>query len=599
MTFQDHLRVTRIQTFGTPLRHLDQEEVGVVTRPSDAADRATAIGGAAIEENRLPVEGDIVGGHYRLVRRLGVGMFGSVYIAERTDVPEHRVALKVINRAVYGGRDVERELVMLAAATHPHIVQLKDHGMNADYVWLTMPLYEGETLAERLERGPLKLREAFEVFLPITRGVHALHERGLRHQDIKPENIFLADIGGSTHPVLLDLGVAVESGSPFVAGTALYGSPEQIVALGGLEGSGELNEKMDTYCLAATLLRAIVGPDEFPGERASSPFDIASAFEQREVSPLSDDVLPGLTGEPRRQLEAALSRWLTRDPDLRPHAGKLADELDVLLEQEREATLAIEREIAQQKASLKRVRIALAAAALIGTSVVLWGVAHRETLRLARELEHARAVGADSFDKLDTCVAAHQLSERKASSCAAVRKLERTEHETTVAGLLTSQQAAVAKLEQAAQRGTGRWRKCVDDKRQAAREWDTAREALDTTVAERDKALAAEHLELARLRRDRDDQATRHTSCEAELTTLTARQKTHTDALAACVADRDLLVKTASMSRAAAAPAPGTPDESESSPPVAPAGASTSAAPAAAAVTPTGVVGAGEPVALP
>src|SRR5689334_21832706 len=143
------------------------------------------------DSSHLPDEGDVVGGHYRLVRRLGEGMFGRVFVAERTDVPEHRVALKLMNRAVYAGRNVERELSMLAAASHPHIVQLKDHGIEGEVVWLTMPLYEGETLAQRLERGPLGLREAYDIFLPIARGVQALHERGLRHQDIKPENIFL------------------------------------------------------------------------------------------------------------------------------------------------------------------------------------------------------------------------------------------------------------------------------------------------------------------------------------------------------------------------------------------------------------------------
>src|SRR5688572_2610207 len=130
----------------------------------------------------LPVEGDVVGRHYRLVRLLGQGTFGCVYVAERTDVPEHRVALKVVHRAVYGGRNVDRELTMLAAATHPHIVQLKDHGATDGYVWLTMPLYQGETLAERLERSTLTLREAHEIFVPIARGLEALHERGLRHQ---------------------------------------------------------------------------------------------------------------------------------------------------------------------------------------------------------------------------------------------------------------------------------------------------------------------------------------------------------------------------------------------------------------------------------
>ncbi|HEX9297772.1 MAG TPA: protein kinase, partial [Polyangiaceae bacterium] len=144
----------------------------------------------------LPDVGDVVGGHYRLVRLLGKGMFGKVYVAERIDVPAHQVALKVVPREVYSGRNVERELVMLAAASHPNIVQLKDHGMTEAYVWLTMPVYEGETLADRLKRGPLNLDEAYEVFLPIARALDALHNAGLRHQDIKPENIFLATFAG-------------------------------------------------------------------------------------------------------------------------------------------------------------------------------------------------------------------------------------------------------------------------------------------------------------------------------------------------------------------------------------------------------------------
>src|SRR3989339_786156 len=107
---------------------------------------------------------EIGAGLYRFVRVLGEGTFGRAFVAERTDVPEHKVALKVVTRDVYAGRNVERELVMLAAASHPNIVQLKDHGIGERYVWLTMPLYEGETLASRLERGPLGLGEAYEIF---------------------------------------------------------------------------------------------------------------------------------------------------------------------------------------------------------------------------------------------------------------------------------------------------------------------------------------------------------------------------------------------------------------------------------------------------
>jgi hypothetical protein len=466
-------------------------------------------------------------------------MFGRVYLAERTDVPEHRVALKVIHRSVYGGRDVRRELVMLAATTHPNIVQLKDHGVTADHVWLTMPLYEGETLAQRLERGPLTLREAYDVFRPIARGVHALHERGLRHQDIKPENIFLADIGGEVHPVLLDLGVAVESSSPFVAGTALYGSPEQLVALGGLEGRGELSEKMDTYCLAATLLRSLVGADAFPGESASSPFEIANAFCEREERPLRAGSLPSLTDEPRALLSAAFSRWLTRDADARPDAGRFADELDVLLEQEREAATAIERQIALQLGTLKRFRVGFMVVLAAGAGLFLWGLTHRETLRLARELERARAIGADSFDKLDTCVAAHKLAEHQTASCEAAREEERAGLEATLTETRTSFARTKADLERNLGREKRRVRACADEKHLAAKSCESEREKLEETIDDKGRALTSANAEITKLRKERDDEAADGAVCQGKLDQAVAAQSSCDQKLATCVAERD------------------------------------------------------------
>ncbi len=546
MTFQWKLRSTLIQTFGAAVPGESRASV-------DPHERLTAVGGSAPLEDRLPVEGDIIGGHYRLVRSLGVGTFGRVYVAERTDVPEHRVALKVIHRAVFGGRDVERELVMLAGTTHPHIVQLKDHGMTSDYVWLTMPLYDGETLEERLSRGPLTLSEAYDVFLPIARGVHALHERGLRHQDIKPENIFLAEIGGLVHPVLLDLGVAVESGSPFVAGTALYGSPEQIASLGGLEGRSELSEKMDTYCLAATLLRSLVGPDEFPGERASSPFDIANAFEVREVCPLTEAVLSELTGDARTKLQVCFSRWLTRDPDARPDTGAFADELEVLREQEREAAAAIEAEIAQQKVALKRVRVALFLAALAATGVALWGLAHRETLRLARELEHARSAGADSFDKLDTCAAAHRLAQQQVRTCAVERTDDRARQTTTLQDQRATHAAIVARLESTRDDTAGRFRRCVDEKHRAAQACTSEHEKLTTDIVDGDRVLASIRVDLSKMQRDRDEQAARRATCVERFEAHRAEQTVCNEQLASCVLERDAR-KSVSVASGVAAP---------------------------------------------
>ncbi|MBI4952529.1 MAG: serine/threonine protein kinase, partial [Myxococcales bacterium] len=366
----------------------------------------------------LPLEGEVVGGHYRLVELLGEGAFGRVYRAERTDVPEHRVALKLTTRAALAGRNVERELVMLAAAGHPNVVQLKDHGLADGYVWFTMPLLEGETLSARLARGPLGLREAHDIFLPIARGLEALHAAGLRHQDLKPDNVFLARFAGRVHPVILDLGVAVECDSSFVAGTVLFGAPEQVVALLGTPGGLPLSDRMDVYCLAATLLYALVGPANFPGEDASGRDELAAAFREREQAPLRPDALPALKGAPRARLAAALGRWLRHAPGERPSAGELALELGVLLAQDEERELGRQRALERQRVALVRLRFGAAAMLAAALGVGAYAYSKRETLRLADELAAARREGARSFGELDTCTAAHALAARDLGTCA-------------------------------------------------------------------------------------------------------------------------------------------------------------------------------------
>jgi eukaryotic-like serine/threonine-protein kinase len=475
----------------------------------------------------LPVVGDIVRGHYRLVRALGAGMFGRVYVAERTDVPEHRVAMKVVNRSVYAGRNVERELVMLAAASHPNIVELKDHGVTADYVWLTMPLYEGETLAERLRRGPLGLHEAYDIFLPVARGVAALHARGLRHQDIKPENIFLADFAGQLHPVLLDLGVAAEKNAPFVAGTALYGSPEQVTALSGLAAAGELSEKMDTYCLASTLLYALVGEKHYPGAGSRTAFDIAQAFEEREQSPLREQAIPELRGKARAMFQSALSRWLTRDPAARPSAGELADELEVLLEPEREAQRQIERRHARQRAALQRWRIVLAAFGVAAIGAGYYVFTKRQTLRLAGELERARAEGAASFDKLDTCNAAHEIATRESRTCVAERQSEAAAHVQQLDGVKAEAARERGVLgEQLTASGT-KLRQCDEGTTKLTAE----RDELQVTLADEKTKCSDERRKLEE-ERDKIDQARK--SCETESEQLKSTNTSCQQQLSTC-----------------------------------------------------------------
>ncbi|WP_437999806.1 serine/threonine-protein kinase [Sorangium sp. So ce185] len=539
------LRTTMVHAFAVTVA--DPSSLVRTTSRGGTDDPGTSSRGPSI----LPDVGQIVGGLYRLGRLLGQGMFGKVYVAQRVDVPEHQVALKLMPRSLYAMRNVERELVMLATVGHPHVVQLKDHGMNAEYVWLTMPVYEGETLAQRLERSPLGMREAHDIFLAVARGLEALHAAGLRHQDVKPDNIFLARFAGRVHPILLDLGVAAEREASFCAGTALYASPEQIRALNGFPGVVPLSEKMDTYGLATTLLYSLVNPRDFPGESAQTRTELAASHDVRADKPLADNALPDLTGRPRQMFQDALRRWLAIDPNERPSMTQLAEELDVLLEPEREAEREAERLRIKQKTSYLRVRIAAGAMTLVGCAVVLLGFSKRETLRLANELEHARQKGAESFDKLDTCVASHQIAEAEKNACRTAREQDRVEFNETLATLQKS--GSMTEAEHARQiqslhaTQAARLKACEDDAAAAQKAAMADRERL----AEAEKARAA-------MAAERDEAKTLAEQRAAELAVATQLRAACDAERASCAAERDRL-RAEAADPYDAPPSPGKP----------------------------------------
>lgn len=415
------------------------------TGESDDSDRG---GWDSLAPVTLPGVGDVIDGTYRLVRVLGIGNFGRVYVAERLDVPEHQVALKILPRSHFAGRNVERELVMLATVGHPNVVQLKDHGATSDYVWLTMPVYEGETLEARLERGSLGFREAHDIFVPVARGLEALHAAGLRHQDIKPENLFLARFAGRLHPILLDLGVAVEKDAMFVAGTALFAAPEQLLAFTGVPGAIPLTDRMDCYCLGATVLLALVGAEYFPGWDATDRDEIAACHQRRAEDPLDTLAIPEIEGPPRRDLESNLKRWMALDPADRPSMKQMAADLDVLLEPEREAEREEERARERQRRQLSWMRMG-AIASIFGVGVlgaIVWG--KRETIRLASALDEAKAEGEERFGDLRVCTASYGVARGQLVSCVSDREQDKLDHQQRLAVLAESEgqscEAAIA-----------------------------------------------------------------------------------------------------------------------------------------------------------
>ncbi|MFT3923388.1 MAG: protein kinase [Myxococcales bacterium] len=278
--------------------------------------------------------GTVIGGRYELVEFVAEGAFGAVYRAHDVDVPGHVVALKVMHRPAASEAEHARflrEVQLIAAVSHPSVVSFKDHGLHRGRLYIVMPWYEGETLAQRLKtRGALTRQEAAAIFKRLAAALSAMHERGIRHQDVKPENILLARFGEGQedHPVLLDLGVGAFNDEHLPAFTAHYVAPEMArahLALCSGEKPSPVDGKADVFALALTLVDSLA-----PDGRELNP-------EAASQGALAQRAEVGVALPPLRELsdiQQALARWLSVVPAQRPSARELTNELAVLTRRE-------------------------------------------------------------------------------------------------------------------------------------------------------------------------------------------------------------------------------------------------------------------------
>ena len=281
-------------------------------------------------DERKPLEeGTIIGGRYAIESCVGSGSFADVYRAADKDVPGHVVALKLLHQASLsdGAKQAAlRELHIIASVFHPSVVQFKDHGWHESRLWFVMPWYKGETLEARIERGPLTRREARDIFEPLARALATMHEAGIRHQDVKPDNIFLADLpgfafAGGVLPVLLDLGVAAKEAEMVVAGTPTYFAPEVAAQFANVPRPHKIGSKTDVFSLALSLRNALE-PDSKDEVAAGAIETFIDHRAQEQPDPPFDADL--------RFLRPHFEKWLAKNPDERPTAEELADQLAIL-----------------------------------------------------------------------------------------------------------------------------------------------------------------------------------------------------------------------------------------------------------------------------
>ncbi|HXI90959.1 MAG TPA: serine/threonine-protein kinase, partial [Blastocatellia bacterium] len=146
--------------------------------------------------------------HYSILRKLGAGGMGEVYLAQDTTL-SRKVAIKFLSENSVAGEQSRKRLVReakaAAALDHPHICAVHEVGEEAGYSFIVMQYVEGETLASRIRRQPIELREALNIGVQIADALAEAHSHRIIHRDVKPQNVMLTSSG---QVKVLDFGLA-------------------------------------------------------------------------------------------------------------------------------------------------------------------------------------------------------------------------------------------------------------------------------------------------------------------------------------------------------------------------------------------------------
>jgi len=219
--------------------------------------------------------GAVIGGRYRVERKLGGGAIGNVYECTNTWTTR-RVALKLLRRDFADDPEIaQRFLIEARAATtvaHPNIVDVLDMGEDPEskHLYLVQEFLEGRDLHEHLKaKGHLTVGEARDVLLPVMHALAAAHEKGVLHRDLKPENVFLVTTPeGELYPKVIDFGLARTNATAMnrvtrvgaVMGTPFYMSPEQA------RGESNLDARTDVWAMGVIWYETLSGAVPFEGD---------------------------------------------------------------------------------------------------------------------------------------------------------------------------------------------------------------------------------------------------------------------------------------------------------------------------------------------
>lgn len=205
-------------------------------------------------------------GRYRLLRELGRGAMGVVYLAEDESL-QRQVAIKTLllpgdeqERSAHEARFLQ-EAKAAGGLNHPNVITIHDLGREGDSLYIAMELLEGTELRDRMAQGMLPLDEALDIAGQVASGLAAAHARGVVHRDVKPGNIIVLPGGRAK---IMDFGIArmqssgVRTQSGTMMGSPKYMSPEQV-------GGHPVDHRSDIFSLGSMLYEMVTGVPAFSG----------------------------------------------------------------------------------------------------------------------------------------------------------------------------------------------------------------------------------------------------------------------------------------------------------------------------------------------